>query len=254
MAEKSTSQEIAENLKRLEIFKTLPDETIAGLVNHVETIKLQPDQALFKQGDAGDAVYIIREGKVKIVGTEKDGREIVFNQQGAGAVIGEMALIDNEPRSAGVVALDNVEMFRLSREQFLNVLTTQPLVGWEVSRSAIGRLRFATTSIENAIEWSKQIAAGNYDSVAEETRQATEEEGMTQSDQERSQRFRETFFQMVKEVREREEVLKEQVQQLKVVIDQHKREQEVSELASSEFFQNLQKSSKKMRNEGKGEE
>ena len=91
MAEKSTSQEIAENLKRLEIFKTLPDETIAGLVDHVEIVKLQPDQALFKQGDAGDAVYIIRDGRVKIVGTEKDGREIVFNQQGAGAVIGEMA-------------------------------------------------------------------------------------------------------------------------------------------------------------------
>jgi CRP-like cAMP-binding protein len=153
-----------------------------------------------------------------------------------------------------VVALEDVEMFKLSREQFLNVLTTQPLVGWEVSRSAIGRLRFATTSIENAIEWSKQIAAGNYDSVAEETRQSAEEEGMTQSDQERSQRFRETFFQMVKEVREREEELKEQVQQLKVVIDQQKREQEVSELASSEFFQNLQKSSKKMREEGKEEE
>ena len=108
MTEKSTSQEIAENLKRLEIFKTLPDETISGLVDHVEIIKLKPDQSLFKQGDPGDAVYIIRDGQVKIVGTEKDGREIVFNQQGAGAVIGEMALIDNEPRSAGVVALDEL--------------------------------------------------------------------------------------------------------------------------------------------------
>lgn len=237
------TEEIVRSLKRFDFFRNLPNEAIQDLVDHVEMVELKEDEVLFKKGDVGEAVYILQDGWVKIVNVDQDGSEVVLNQVGPGAVFGEMALIDNEPRSAGVTALRDTQLLKLSRDEFLDVLMKQPLVGLEISRSLIQRLRFATTYIENAIEWSKQIAAGDYDFVEQQAESATSTvTGPSQSDQERARRFLGTFFSMVKDIREREEELKEQLVQLKVVIDQQQRQEDVEELVSSEFFQKLKES------------
>ena len=239
----------AKSLKRCEVFYNLPDLVIDSLAAEVETITLDKEQILFHKGDIGDALYVLEEGWVKMVGTDKDGQEVVFNQEGPGAVIGEMALIDNEPRSAGVIALTDAKLLKLSRDSFLDVMAAQPILGREISRNIISRLRLATTYIELAIEWSKEIAAGNYDYVE----QQTQSEGATvvaanSSDRERATRFLSTFFQMVKDVRAREEQLKKELTELKVVIDQQRRKKEVAELTENEFFKNL-RSTKKKRNQ-----
>jgi CRP-like cAMP-binding protein len=164
-----------------------------------------------------------------------------------------MALIESEPRSAGVVALNKAKLLKLTEEEFMDVFMSQPLLGLEISRIIAHRLRFTTTYIENAIEWSKQIAAGNYDYVEEQTNvEGATIMGPSQSDQERAKRFLGTFFSMVKDIKAREESLKEELTKLQVVIDQHKREQDVSELASSEFFQSLKDSSENIRKDKKG--
>jgi CRP-like cAMP-binding protein len=232
----------AKSLKRCDVFHTLTDSVIESLVQKVEPVSLTKGEALFQKGDVGDALYVLEEGWVKMVGTDKDGQEVVFNQEGPGAVIGEMALIDNEPRSAGVVALTDAQLLRLSSDSFLDVMEAQPVLGREISKNIITRLRLATTYIELAIEWSKEIAAGNYDYVEKQT----QTEGATvvaasSSDRERATRFLGTFFQMVKDVRAREEQLKEELTQLKVVIDQQRRKKEVSELTDNEFFRSLRK-------------
>lgn len=243
---------VTARLKKFEFFDDLPDEVIHSLVDQVEKITLQPEEVLFNKGDIGDALYVVESGRVKMVGTDKDGQEMVFNQVGAGAVIGEMAIIDQQPRSAGVVAITESELLKLSQEAFMRVFEEQPLLGIEISRNVIRRLRLATTYIELAIEWSKEIAEGNYDYVEQ---QAQAEDASTdvasESDRKRAQKFLGTFFQMVKGVREREEQLKQEVVQLKVVIDQQRRHQEVDQLSSSDFFQSLKKSAQERR--GKGE-
>jgi CRP-like cAMP-binding protein len=243
---------VAARLKKFDFFDDLPDEVIHSLVEQVEKITLKPDEVLFNKGDIGDALYVVETGRVKMVGTNKDGQEMVFNQVGAGAVIGEMAIIDQQPRSAGVVAITESELLKLSQEAFMRVFEEQPLLGMEISRNVIQRLRLATTYIELAIEWSKEIADGNYDYVEQQAQaEDASADVASQSDRKRAQRFLGTFFQMVKGVREREEMLKQEVVQLKVVIDQHRRQQEVEQLSSSEFFQSLKESAQKKR--GKGE-
>ena len=109
---------VAERLKKFDFFSNLPDEVIHSLVGEVEKISLKTDEVLFNKGDMGDALYVVETGRVKMVGTDKDGQEVVFNQVGAGAVIGEMALIDQQPRSAGVIALGEVDLLKLSQEAF----------------------------------------------------------------------------------------------------------------------------------------
>lgn len=249
------SQSVAERLKKFDFFDDLPDEVIHSLVERVEKITLRADEVLFSKGDLGDALYVVESGRVKMVGTDKDGQEVVFNQVGAGAVIGEMAIIDQQPRSAGVIALTETEMLKLSQEAFMRVLEEQPLLGMEISRNVIQRLRLATTYIELAIEWSKEIAEGNYEYVEQQAQADTASaDAASQSDRERAQRFLGTFFQMVKGVREREEQLKQELVQLKVVIDQQRRKEEVAELSSSEFFQTLRKAAQQKRGEGERDE
>jgi CRP-like cAMP-binding protein len=139
-------------------------------------------------------------------------------------------------------------MLKLMSDDFLSLLNEQPMMTLPIIRSVSKRLRFATTYIENAIEWSKRIAAGNYDFAEEQmqTAQATIVDSK-QPDEERANRFLATFFRMVKEIRAREDELKQQLNQLKIEIDHAKRKKDVDALAKSEFFMELKAKSEKLR-------
>ena len=241
------AESIVTALKNNDFFNGLPDDVINELANQFEQSNLAKDEVLFKKGDIGDALYMIEEGYVKMISNDKDGGEVLLNTVGSGAVIGEMALIDDEPRSAGVVALTDVTYLKLSEDDFLKVLMEQPQLGIQISRNAIQRLRFATTYIENAIEWSKRIAAGDYSFLNEKKEMSDSAITKSEADQLRAERFLGTFFKMVEDIKEREDNLKKEVSRLKVEINQVKRKEEVAELADSEFFKQLRKKKEKRR-------
>lgn len=232
------NSELTAQLKEFELFKSLPESAVQDLSERFTEVELAKDEVLFNKGDAGDALYILRAGRLKMVSKDSEGNEMVLNQVGAGAVIGEMALIDREPRSAGVVALSDAVLLRLSTEDFLGMLAVQPAMGLEISRNLIQRLRFATTYIENAIEWSQQIAKGDY-SFIESVDEARLGDSENTSDKERAKRFLGTFFQMVQDIKAREDELKSELVKLRVQIDQAKRQADVSEITQSEFFRTL---------------
>lgn len=237
----------AESLKQFDFFKNLTDETIFALVDKVEQVTMKEGDVLFNKGDEGDALYILEEGNVKMVSKDKDGSEIVLNHVGPGSVIGEMALIEESPRSAGVIALEDIKLLKLGQDEFMSVLMSQPQLGIEISKMIAERLRFTTTYIEKSIEWSKQIAAGNYDFMEEQTKLEGEGAGSSQSEQERASRFLGSFFSMVEDIKAREESLKAELSQLKVVINQQKRDKEVTDLSNSEFFKTLKADSEVLR-------
>ncbi len=234
------TEQFVEDIRQFDLFKNLPEDALEKLSARFTRVILKPEQVLFDKGDQGDAFYIVQSGHVKMVGTDSEGKEVVFNQVGAGAVIGEMALLDGAPRSAGVIALSDVAMLRLSTEDFLDSIQSHPDISLEISRGLIQRLRFATTYIENAIEWSQLIAKGDYSFIEGLDQEVIDEgEGGDQSDQERAQRFLGTFFQMVENIKAREDELKQQLVKLQVEIDQTKRKRDVDEIAQSEFFKKL---------------
>ncbi|MCU0624283.1 MAG: cyclic nucleotide-binding domain-containing protein, partial [Gemmatimonadaceae bacterium] len=70
------------------------------------------------EDDPGDAFFIVREGRVKVVLVADDGREIILNILGPGEHFGELALIDDRPRSANVVATEDATLLVLRREDF----------------------------------------------------------------------------------------------------------------------------------------
>ncbi len=136
-----------EYLENLPLLNGLPQDVIVELAGQLDTRTLSEGETLFHQGDPGNnALYIIKEGQVKVVTHTMDGEELILNQFGPGEFFGEMSLIDQEPRSAGAIALSPVVMLRLGRDDFQTVLTKHPLVILEITRGLSYKLRFGLHS------------------------------------------------------------------------------------------------------------
>ncbi|MBW8011770.1 MAG: Crp/Fnr family transcriptional regulator [Chloroflexi bacterium] len=244
------------DLKDYELFKDLPETVSKELAAKVELVSLKNDEVLFRKGDPGDALYLLQSGWVKMVSEDAEGKEVVLNEVGPGSTIGEIAMIDMEPRSAGVIAMSDVELLKLGSEDFLNVLYQQPKLGLHIIHSVSKSLRFANTYLENTIFWSQRIAEGDYNFAQEQVQKA--QSGVFESsspDEDRANRLLGTFFRMVEDIRAREDGLKKELDELIIVIDQAKREKSVDDVTSSGFFKSLKTQSKKMRRDAeKGDE
>ena len=231
-------------LKKAYLFQGLPDNILEALAQKVSRRGLTQGETLFRLGDKGDALYIIDEGWVKIVRQDDKGNELLLNRCGPGETIGEMSLLDLEPRSAGVVALSDAEVLELKRDGFLELLNQRPDVAMFLIRSMSSRLRFSGMYFQKMIEWSKKIAEGDY-SFMEQTQPIMGK--ASNSDEEKASQMLSAFFQMARGVQEREEKLKQQVEKLFLAIDENKRRQEFEELTQTDFYANLKAQAQKIR-------
>jgi CRP/FNR family transcriptional regulator, cyclic AMP receptor protein len=232
-------------LKKVNWFTDLPEDFFVALAGKVRKRVLDKDDVLFHKGDEGDAIFIINSGSVKIVTQDSQDNEVVLNRVGAGEVIGEMALLDLEPRSAGVVALEETSIMELGRDDFMEILSGQPDLALAVIRSLIARLRHNTSYIEQITEMSRHVARGDY-SFIEEFHSMQEEKEKT-GVQDKIGLLMAEFIAMVRGVREREENLKEQVQKLTLKIDEPQRQHEVAKITNTDFYASLKKQAQHLR-------
>jgi CRP-like cAMP-binding protein len=233
-----------DQLKKINWFNELPDDFFDALAQKVHKRNLSKDEVLFYKGDGGDSLFIINTGRVKIVTQDSQENEVVLNQVGAGEIIGEMALLDLEPRSAGVVALEETSVMELSREDFMEILSGQPELALSVIRSLISRLRHNTSYIEQITEMSRHVARGDYSFLGETWSEQTEEE---RSGQVKIRQLMAEFYSMVQGVRERETELKEQVQKLALKIDEANRKQVFEAITNTDFYADLKKQAQELR-------
>jgi CRP-like cAMP-binding protein len=238
------NSEIA-RLKKAFLFQGLPDDVLEALAQKMTHQKLAANEVLFRRGDEGDSLFIIDEGRIKIVRGDEGGGELVLNHCGPGEAIGEMALFNQEPRSASVIAVTDSEVMQLKRDAFFELLDQRPDVSLVLLRSLSSRLRFASTYLEKATEWSKKIAEGDY-SIMDQI-----QPGEAESDEDRAGQMLSAFFQMVKGVKAREDQLKQQVQKLSLAIDEARRKQEFEELTGTEFYSKLKLQAQKIREQRK---
>lgn len=238
-------QETTVQLKKIDWFNELPDEMLAALAQKVHKRDLSRDQYLFHKGEKGDSLFIINSGWVKVVTEDAQGSEVILNQVGAGEIIGEMALLDNEPRSAGVVALTETNVLELKRDDFMEILKQHPDLALSVIRNFSSRLRYNTTYIEKITEMSKRVAKGDYSFIGET--QPVLLRGKQISNQDKVGQLLSEFFSMVQGVKKREEELKQQVKKLSLQIDEAKRKKDFEEITSTDFYANLKEQAKKLR-------
>lgn len=237
-------------LKKTDWFRNMPSDVIDSLSETVIHHALNKDEALINIGDAGDSVFIIRDGWVKISIPDAQEGEVVINHLGPGEFVGELSLIDQKPRSASVIAIsDNLRALELPRADFIALLEKFPLMSLYVISNISNRMRYTLTYLDKAIHWSYKIAEGDYSFAAEEISKAQHLSIVdnTRPDESRANRFLLAFFQMVQGVKQREEMLMEKVRELSIKIDEEKRDKELESLTGTSFFEKLQMNSKKIR-------
>src|SRR5882762_3121891 len=136
-------------LGQVPIFQELPAETIADLAKRVWHKQAEAGSVIVSQEDPGDALFVIAKGKVKIVLYGETGREIILSIMKAGDFFGEMSLLDRQPRSANVVALEDSELLCLDREAFQTHLAAHPSTALGILAEMSRRLRHADEVIGN---------------------------------------------------------------------------------------------------------
>lgn len=106
------------------------------LRNEKDVLNFSAGQEIFKEGDPGDAMYVVLNGTVSIV---HDGK--LIEDVETGSIFGEMALIDDQPRSAGAVAKTDVQVARVDQKRFEFLVQYSPFFAVEVMRIMAKRLR-----------------------------------------------------------------------------------------------------------------
>jgi CRP/FNR family cyclic AMP-dependent transcriptional regulator len=130
-----------DTLRQVPLFESLDDKAAKELSELLETLDCKAETFLFRTGDAGDAMYIIEHGKVRICVQAIDGREVTLTELGRGDFFGEMALLDGQRRSADAVVAEDARLALLSREHFLSFMRSNPDVALEMLTALANRLR-----------------------------------------------------------------------------------------------------------------
>jgi uncharacterized membrane protein len=131
-----------DTLRQVPLFESLDDDAAKQLCELLETLDCEAQKVMFRAGDAGDAMYLIERGKVRICVQATDGHEVTLTELGRGDFFGEMALLDGQRRSANAVVAEDARLAVLSREHFLSfIMGGNPNVALEMLTALANRLR-----------------------------------------------------------------------------------------------------------------
>nr|WP_254450831.1 Crp/Fnr family transcriptional regulator [Aeromicrobium stalagmiti] len=123
------------------MFSGLDDEVAGALEASMSSSSLRRGEILFNEGDDGNQLYVVTEGKVKLGRTSPDGRENLLAILGPGQMFGELSFFDPGPRSATATAVTDVELKSLGHEALSPVLNAHPDVAHALLNQLAGRLR-----------------------------------------------------------------------------------------------------------------
>jgi CRP/FNR family transcriptional regulator, cyclic AMP receptor protein len=140
-----------EVLKRVPLFESLPETELAHFAELTREKTYPKGSVILFENDRGDSLYLVASGQVKVVLIGEDGREVILSVLGSGTFFGEMALIDDAPRSAHVIAMEDSTLLVLRREDFQARLRSSPEVAISLLRELSRRLRRADEKIGSLV-------------------------------------------------------------------------------------------------------
>ena len=123
-------------LKNIELFHDIPGEVLADIAALLEEETFEKGQYIVNEGDLGKELFMIVKGEVEVVA---GGNVVAVMKDGAG--FGEMALIDSQPRSADIIAKNDVLVLKMESDDFLEILKQRDEVALGVIRVLTGRIR-----------------------------------------------------------------------------------------------------------------
>ncbi|MEA5617815.1 Crp/Fnr family transcriptional regulator [Cronbergia sp. UHCC 0137] len=142
MEDRSTLQTTAHNwISTAPFYQGLPESAVELALTHLVTRTHPANQVILLENDWGGSVYFIVEGWVKIRTYNLEGKEVTLNILGKGELFGEMAALDEVPRSTDVITLTSTMIGSMPSQDFVKLLHTEPLAGLRLSQLMARRLR-----------------------------------------------------------------------------------------------------------------
>ena len=136
-------------LRNIPLFSNLTDQELAQISAEASLKQFPKNKVIISEGEKSDSLYAIVAGKVKVLISDEDGKEIILAILGPGEFFGEMSLIDSQPRSATVITMESSSFNVISHNDFMQCLTSNPGIAKTILATMAKRLREADKKIES---------------------------------------------------------------------------------------------------------
>ena len=138
-------------LKSSDLFENQTDEVLQAVLAQGQVLEFGPGDVVFRQGDQGDRLFIVKSGVLEILATPADGVEALpVAYLGTGEVLGELALLTGSPRSATVRSPEHAELFVVEKSVFLDLMETLPAFSRNLCLVLAKRLETTTLKVPRA--------------------------------------------------------------------------------------------------------
>ena len=135
-------------LENIGIFSGLSQPELEILENHMVTRTFKKNTIVINEGDEASSLYIILSGKVTVFLSNAEGREIIINTMGSGDHFGELALLDDAPRSASVMTTEKSMIGVISKTEFIDVLGKHPELALKLIRELTRQIRLLSDNVK----------------------------------------------------------------------------------------------------------
>jgi len=136
-------------VKQVDLFADLDSDSLELLLAHSRILNFRKNAVLMTEGESGECMYIIQSGSIRIYVSDENGNELTVFVQGAGSYIGEISLLDDSPRTASAIALEQTSVLLISKAAFCNCIENNPQIAFKILKAVTQRLRKATNDIRN---------------------------------------------------------------------------------------------------------
>ncbi len=151
-------------LESSRIFSQLTPGQLEAIKQSMQERSFTSEQPIFKEGDAGDGIYVVKSGRVELsVVVGREGERRVFAQEGPGALFGEMAIVDNQPRSASAIAREDTLVYFVPRDAMLTAMGGSPAFTTSLMQGITQRLReFNRQYIDEVLQTERLALVGRF--------------------------------------------------------------------------------------------
>ena len=140
-----------EVIRKAPLFTALDDAASVSLLANMVSVKISKGSVLFAEGDEGDQLYVIAEGKLKLGTSSGDGRENLLSILGPGEMFGELSLFDPGPRTSTATAVTDAKLLSLGQEKLLPWLAENPKVALQLLARLAQRLRRTNEAVGDLV-------------------------------------------------------------------------------------------------------
>ena len=139
---------VKESLSRVAMFQSLGESDLEAMASVARQITAERGELIVSQGSDGESLYIVVSGQIRVYLSDETGKEMILGLEGPGAIFGEIAVLDGEPRSASVAAMEQTELLMIEGREFRRLLEAHAELSLGVIAALAGMIRKLTDATQ----------------------------------------------------------------------------------------------------------